>query len=203
MKKVIFSIILIAIILIPLYSFAQVKEYMLDNGLKVLLVEDHKSPIANFQLWYKVGSRHEITGKTGLSHLLEHMMFKGTPEYGSKVFSQIIQKNGGTDNAYTTKDHTVYHQTLASDRINLSIKLEADRMQNLLLDPSDVKAERNVVMEERRLRYEDNPQNALFEEVTALAFKVHPYRNPVIGWMNDIASIERDDLYSYYKKYYA
>lgn len=179
-----------------------VKEYKLDNGLKVLIIEEHKAPVATFQVWYRVGSKDEPFGKSGLSHLLEHMMFKGTPQYGSKIFSRIVQKNGGTDNAYTTKDYTVYYQLFSSDRITLSVDLEADRMQNLTIDPKETLSERSVVMEERRLRYEDDPQNSLFEEVVAASFKVHPYQRPVIGWMSDLKSIERDDLYNYYKAHY-
>ena len=191
------------LILVPGSLRADVKEYTLDNGLKVLISEDHKVPLATFQIWYRVGSRNEPGGKSGLSHLLEHMMFKGTPRYGSKEFSKIIQRNGGMDNAYTTNDHTTYFQTMASDRIELSIDLESDRMTNLIMDPKETMAERAVVMEERRLRTEDDPQNALFENTIATAIKEHPYRRPVIGWMSDIASIERDDLYAYYKKFYA
>ncbi|MDI6729550.1 MAG: pitrilysin family protein, partial [Thermodesulfovibrionales bacterium] len=119
------------------------------------------------------------------------------------VFSNIIQRNGGTDNAHTTKDYTMYHQTLSSDRIGLSVKLEADRMRNLLFDPKEVTNERNVVMEERRMRYEDDPQSSLYEEVIATAFKAHPYQWPVIGWMSDITSIERKELYRYYRSYYS
>ena len=182
---------------------ADVQEYTLRNGLKVLIVEEHKAPVATFQIWYRVGSRDEPAGKSGLSHLLEHMMFKGTALYGPSVLSKIVQKNGGTDNAYTTKDYTVYFELFASDRITLAIDLEADRMQNLLLEKQEVISERKVVMEERRLRYEDDPQNSLFEEVVAAAFKVHPYQRPVIGWMSDLQSIERDDLLHYYKTYYA
>ncbi|KJU86616.1 zinc protease [Candidatus Magnetobacterium bavaricum] len=178
-------------------------EYFLDNGLKVLMVEDHKAPIATFQIWYKVGSLNESTGKTGLSHMLEHMMFKGTKRYGSKVFSNLIQKNGGVDNAFTTRDYTMYYQTLISDRLELSIELEADRMQNLLLSEEDVKSEKQVVMEERRLRTEDNPQNLLFEQLTEKALSRHPYRNPVIGWMDDIASFTVEDLRGHYNNYYS
>jgi zinc protease len=204
MKKYVWiSIVIVLLFLLPLPVPAQVKEYRLENGLKVLIVEDHKVPLATFQIWYAVGSRNEPAFKTGISHLLEHMMFKGTPKYGSKVFSKIVQKNGGTDNAFTTKDYTMYFQTLASDRIDISIDLEADRMQNLTLDPGEFIAERDVVLEERRMRYEDDPQNALFEEVMAAAFKAHPYHHPVIGWKSDIESIARDDLYRYYKAYYA
>lgn len=196
-------VLILAFIIVPFAAHAAVKEYTLKNGLKVLIIEDHKAPLATFQIWYRVGSKDEPMGKTGISHLLEHMMFKGTPKYGSKQFSNIIQRNGGTDNAHTTKDYTMYHQTLSSDRIDLSIKLEADRMINLLLEPKEVVAERNVVMEERRMRYEDNPQSSLYEEVIATAFKAHPYQWPVIGWMSDIVSVERKDLYRYYRTYYS
>lgn len=201
MKKMVF--LLLFLVLMPFSASAEVKEFTLDNGLKVLVIEDHKAPLAVFQIWYNVGSRNEPAGKSGLSHLLEHMMFKGTPKFGSKTFSKIVQKNGGIDNAFTTKDYTMYYQTLASDRIGISIELEADRMQNLTMYPKEVKAERSVVMEERRMRYEDDPQNSLFEEVMAAAFKSHPYHWPVIGWMSDVASIERNDLYNYYKSYYS
>jgi zinc protease len=182
---------------------AEVKEYRLNNGLKVLIVEEHKAPVATFQVWYRVGSKDEPAGKSGLSHLLEHMMFKGTKRYGPSALSRLVQKNGGTDNAHTTKDHTAYFEIVPSDRIMLPVELEADRMRNLLLDSKDVLSERSVVMEERRLRYEDDPQNSLFEEVVAAAFKVHPYQRPVIGWMSEIKSIEREDLYPYYRKYYS
>ncbi|MBI5212920.1 MAG: insulinase family protein [Nitrospirae bacterium] len=198
------NIVLIIIFLfVPFVADASVKEYALENGLKVLIIEDHKAPLATFQIWYRVGSRDEPAGKTGISHLLEHMMFKGTRKYSSKEFSGIIKRNGGSDNAFTTKDYTMYFQTLSSDRIGISIELEADRMANLLLDPKEVANEKNVVMEERRMRYEDDPQNLLYEEVIAAAFKAHPYQWPVIGWMSDIESIGREDLFKHYKAYYS
>jgi zinc protease len=191
------------LLFIPVTIYASVKEYKLNNGLKVLIIEKHKVPVATFQVWYRVGSRDEPAGKSGMSHLLEHMMFKGTSKYGSQIFSRIVQKNGGEDNAYTTEDYTIYFQIFSSDRIMLSIDLEADRMQNLTLGQKETLSERSVVMEERRLENEDDPQNSLFEEVVATSFKVHPYRRPVIGWMSDINSIERDDLLNYYKAYYS
>lgn len=196
-------VILISLFLVPFLSYSETSEHILDNGLKVIVIEDHKAPLATFQIWYKVGSMNEPIGKTGISHLLEHMMFKGTAKYGSKQFSNIIQRNGGMDNAFTTKDHTVYYQNLSSDRIHLSVELEADRMLNLLLDHKEVIRERNVVMEERRMRYDDDPQNYLYEETIAAAFKAHPYRWPVIGWMSDIESIERDDLLNHYRANYS
>ncbi|MCG6552165.1 MAG: insulinase family protein [Candidatus Magnetominusculus sp. LBB02] len=180
-----------------------IKEYRLDNGLRVLISEDHKAPVASFQIWYNTGSINETKGKTGLSHFLEHMMFKGTKKYGSKVFSNLIQKNGGIDNAGTTRDYTVYYQNLASDRIDLSIEMEADRMANLLLRQEDVDSEKKVVMEERRMRIEDDPEDFLFEQVESKAFTTHPYHNPVIGWMDDISALKREDLQGYYKTYYA
>ncbi len=195
---------LLFIVLIAAHAFAlPINEYMLDNGLKVLIVEDHKAPTATFQVWYKVGSRNEKTGKTGLSHLLEHMMFKGTKNHGPKTFAQTIQRAGGTDNAFTSKDYTGYFELLASDRISLPIELEADRMQNLILTKESVLSERDVVMEERRMRYEDDPQNFVMEEVFAAAFKNHSYRWPVIGWMSDLRTLNPDDLISHYRTYYA
>ncbi len=182
---------------------AEVKEFTLENGLKVMILEDHKVPLATFQIWYRVGSRDEPSGKSGLSHLLEHMMFKGTSKHGSTQFSRIIQRNGGINNAHTSKDYTMYFQILFSGRIGISIDLEADRMSNLLMDPKETISERNVVMEERRMRYEDDPQNALFEVFSAAAFIAHPCRNPVIGWMSDLSSLQREDLRIFYRKYYA
>ena len=182
---------------------AEVKEYKLQNGMKVIVLEEHKAPVATFQVWYRVGSKDEPSGKSGISHLLEHMMFKGTPRYGPSFLSRTIQKNGGTNNAHTTKDYTAYFEIVPSDRILLPIELEADRMKNLALDSDAVLSERSVVMEERRLRYEDDPQSSLFEEVIAAAHKIHPYRRPVIGWMSEINSLEREDLYEYYRKYYS
>lgn len=184
-------------------AVAEVSEHVLPNGLKIIVTEDHTSPIAVFQIWYRVGSRDEESGLTGMSHLLEHMMFKGTERYGPGEISREVMRYGGTDNAFTTKEYTTYFQILPSDRIDLSFEIESDRMQNLILDPKETVSERNVVMEERRLRYEDDPQNALFEQVLATAFEVHPYRWPVIGWKSGLANIEREDLLRYYKKYYS
>jgi zinc protease len=188
---------------IPLLVTAGVQEFRLDNGLKILIVEDHKVPLATFQVWYRVGSMDEPAGKSGMSHLLEHMMFKGTPKYGSKVFSNLIQQKGGTDNAQTSKDYTMYFQTMSSDWIGLSIELEADRMKHLLLDRKDFVAERSVVMEERRMRYDDDPQNLLYEELVKSAFMRHPYQRPVIGWMEEIAALQAEDLAAWYRANYS
>ncbi len=181
----------------------QVFETTLDNGLKVLLLEEHKAPVVTFHIWYRVGSRNEQFGRTGLAHLLEHMMFKGTEKIGAQEFSQRVRRNGGRDNAFTSQDYTGYFVTIAADRIELPLELEPDRMANLRLDPAEVNRERSVVMEERRMRTEDDPSSALWEEVQAAAFKAHPYGNPVIGWMEDLRQLTLPDIQNFYKTYYA
>ncbi len=181
----------------------RVREHVLANGLKVLFLEDHKAPVAVFQVWYRVGSRNEELGKTGLSHLLEHLMFKGTEKRGPEEYSRIIQRNGGNENAFTDTDNTTYFATLAADRINVVVELEADRMQNLKFDDAQFSPEHQVVVEERRLRTEDNPSAALFELLAATAFTAHPYQWPIIGWMNDLTQATREDVLAYYQTYYA
>lgn len=179
-----------------------VKEYTLDNGLKILLMEEHKAPVATFQIWYRVGSRNERPGNTGMSHMLEHMMFKGTKKYGPKTFSQTVQRNGGNDNAFTSKDYTAYFETFSSDRIWLSLDMESDRMRGLLFDPKEFSSERNVVKEERRLNHEDDPETALFETMMEVAFLSHPSRIPTIGWMNDLTNMKVEDLKAHYDTFY-
>ncbi len=180
----------------------EVVEARLDNGLQVLLEEDHRSPVASVQVWYRVGSRDERVGLTGLSHYLEHMMFKGTPRHGPRVFSRLIEAVGGEDNAFTGRDATTYHVSIAADQLDLVLELEADRMEALLLDPREVDAERHVVLEERRSRSEDDPVGALAELFQAVAFVVHPYRLPVIGFMQDIERLTAADLRAWYGTYY-
>ncbi|MFA5072457.1 MAG: pitrilysin family protein [Nitrospirota bacterium] len=180
----------------------KVTEEVLPNGLKILLKEEHKTPIVTFQIWYKVGSRNERLGTTGLSHMLEHMMFKGTKKYGAKQFSRIVQRNGGNDNAFTSQDYTAYFENIAANRIKLALELESDRMKNLLLNNKEFLSERDVVKEERRMRYEDDPIRTLHEQMLAAAFNAHPYQWPVIGWMADIGNFTRDDLVRHYRTYY-
>lgn len=204
MKK--FILALLMIVTVSASAFAAgwdgVKEYTLDNGLKVLLMEEHKAPVATFQIWYRVGSRNESPGNTGMSHLLEHMMFKGTKKYGPKTFSQTVQRNGGNDNAFTSKEYTAYFETFSSDRIWLSLDMESDRMRGILLDPKEFNSERDVVKEERRLNYEDDPESALYEKMMEVAFLNHPYRIPTIGWMNDLTNMKVEDLKVHYDTYY-
>ena len=174
----------------------------LPNGLRVLLLEDHRSPIVTFQVWYRVGSRNEQRGATGIAHFLEHMMFKGTPTHGPRQFAQLIEQNGGRDNAFTTQDVTSYYVDIAADKLDLVIELEADRMHNLLLDAQEIGSEREVIIEERRTRTEDDPGGFLGEEVSSIAFKAHPYGVPIIGWVEDLKRITPEEIRAFYRTYY-
>jgi zinc protease len=179
-----------------------VTEVTLDNGLRVLIQEDARNPIVAVQVFYRVGSRNERPGATGLAHFLEHMMFKGTPTHGRGEISRLIELNGGRDNAFTTQDLTGYYVSIAADRLDLVLGIEADRMRNLLLDPAEIDSERQVVMEERRTRIDDDPDSAGYEAMSSIAYVAHPYRWPIIGWMSDIARINPAELHAFYDTYY-
>jgi zinc protease len=178
-------------------------ETTLGNGLKVLVLEEPKAPVATVQVWYKVGSRNEITNKTGLAHMLEHMMFKGTPKVSGKEFESLVSRNGGMNNAETQRDVSGYYEDFAADRVELGLTLEADRMAHLLIDEKDFQSEHKVVAEERRLRIDDQPANALGEVMRRGAFVAHPYGRPTIGWPSDIQGWTREDLARFYRTYYA
>ena len=180
----------------------QVVERTLDNGLKMLLLEDHKAPVTVVQVWYRVGSRNETPGVTGLSHMLEHMMFKGTKAHGPEEYSKIISRNGGNENAFTSDDMTTYFATLASDRAAVEVDLEADRMRGIELSKDNFEPERQVVMEERRMRTDNNPIAFLLETLNAATFLEHPYRQPTIGWAKDIEGWTLEDLQHHYDTYY-
>jgi zinc protease len=186
----------------PSRSTESVVAATLDNGLRVLLLEDRRSPIVTVQMWYRVGSRNEVRGATGLAHFLEHLMFRGTARYGPGLFARIVERNGGRHNAFTSQDVTSYYVNLAADRLDLVLELEADRMQNLVLDPAIIASERQVVIEERRTRTEDDPGGALGEEVSATAFRAHPYGQPIIGWPTDLARITPEEIRAFYRTYY-
>lgn len=187
---------------VMLSSTDSVKVYQLANGMKVLVQEDDRSSVVVSQVWYKVGASYEPEGKTGVSHVLEHMMFKGTPDYPSGQFSEIIAINGGRENAFTSKDYTAYFQRISSDRLELCLELEADRMKNLVLDEAEFKKEVEVVKEERRLRTEDKPTSLTYERFNALAFGSGSYHQPVIGWMDDLDNMTVADMRDWYKKWY-
>ena len=180
----------------------KVQETVLSNGLKVILLENHKVPEVTFQIWYRVGSRNETWGKTGLSHMLEHMMFKGTKKVKGEEFTRAVEEIGGNDNAFTSNDFTAYFENVSSDRVQVPIDLEADRMENLQLKEEDFRTERMVVLEERRMRTEDSPQAYLAEQVEAMAFQTSPYHWPTIGWYEDIERFTLEDLKTYYQIHY-
>jgi zinc protease len=182
--------------------FAGVVEAQLPNSLKVLILKESRAPLISLQVWYKVGSRNEDFGKTGISHLTEHLMFRGTARYGAKVFSREVQKAGGTDNAFTGRDYTAYFENGPKTELKRWLEMEADRMKGLSVTPEGFNTEKKVVLEERRLRTDDDPVSYLLEETRAAAFTAHPYHWPVIGWFHDIESITREDFLKYYHRYY-
>ena len=181
----------------------QVHEYPLDNGMKLLVKVDRRAPVVVSQVWYKVGSSYELDGHTGISHVLEHMMFKGTQKHGMGEFSRIIAENGGRENAFTSRDYTAYFQSLEKNRLPIAFELEADRMRNLKLDTTEFAKEVKVVMEERRLRTEDDAQALTYEQFNAVAYLNSPYRTPIIGWMNDLENLQAADLQQWYQQWYA
>jgi len=182
---------------------ATTHEFRLDNGLKVVVREDQRSPVVVAQVWYKIGSSYEQFGSTGLSHALEHMMFKGTAKVPTGEFSRLVSHLGGEDNAFTASDYTAYYQLYSNTRLPLALELEADRMVNLTLDETEFKQEIKVVMEERRQRTDDNPQGLAFERFQSLALLTTPSRNPTIGWMSDLNNMKIDDLRRWYQTWYA
>ncbi len=178
-----------------------VTKTILDNGLTVVLKEMHHAPVASFMIWYRVGSRNEIPGITGVSHWVEHMLFKGTPAFPGIELDRMISREGGHWNAFTWLDFTAYYETMPSGRIDLALRLEADRMVNVIMDETEVESERTVILAERGM-YENDPRFRLSEELTAVAFRVHPYHHEVIGDEADLHTMTRADLYHHYRRYY-
>jgi len=175
--------------------------YRLENGLQVLLNPIHSAPVVSHWVWYRVGARNEIPGKTGLSHWVEHMMFKGTKTFPKGSIFRQININGGVLNGFTSQDYTAYFETLPADRLDLALHIESDRMANSIIEAAEVEAERTVIIAERE-GSENSPNYLLYEEVTAAAFKAHPYGHPIIGWKEDLYQITRHDLWHHYKTYY-
>lgn len=182
---------------------ADTHEYQLNNGLKLIVREDHRAPTVAHMVWYRAGSMDEVNGKTGVAHVLEHMMFKGTHKVKSGEFSRLVAAVGGRENAFTSRDYTAYFQQVEKSKLENVIKLEADRMSNLNFDDAEFFKEIQVVMEERRLRTEDNPSSLLNESLMATAYMSSPYRHPVIGWMNDLQNMKPVDARDWYRSWYA
>jgi len=198
-----FSRFVILIALLGLAGCSQTHETTLPNGLRIIVKEDHRSPVVVSQLWYRIGAQDEPDGLTGISHVLEHMMFKGTQRLKPNEFSRIIAEHGGRENAFTGYDYTGYYQQLEKSRLPISFELEAERMRNLKLDDEEFRKEVKVVMEERRLRTEDRPESRTFEKFMATAYTTHAYRNPVIGWMPDLERMTAADARAWYERWYA
>ena len=187
-------------------SFSQIfnpTTFTLKNGLKIVVIENHRAPVVTHMLWYNVGAADEPPGKSGIAHFLEHLMFKGTVNRAPGEFSEIVARNGGRENAFTSHDYTGYYQIVSKDKLGLMMELEADRMMGLVLNQESINIERQVVIEERRSRVETSPRAKLNEQVMAATYSNHPYRLPVIGWKHEIETLQLDDIIGFYKKWYA
>ncbi len=197
------SIVLFNALALPALARADVREKTLSNGLKVVVKEDHRAPVVVQEVWYRAGSMDESTGVTGVAHALEHMMFKGTKRVPAGEFSKRIAAAGGRENAFTSDDYTAYFQQLQKSKLPLAMQLESDRMRNLSLDKNEFNKEIRVVMEERRMRTDDEPRALLYEKLMAVAYQEHPYRHPTIGWMDDLLGMDVGDVRNWYKEWYA
>jgi zinc protease len=182
---------------------SEISQKILSNGLEVVVIPDRRAPVVTHIVWYRIGAADEPRGKSGIAHFLEHLMFKGTEKIAPGEFSKIVARNGGQDNAFTTQDVTAYFQRVATDRLPLVMEMEADRMTNLQLLADDVANERQVVLEERRSRVDNDPNSILSEQMGATLFLSHPYRIPIIGWEHEIKGLTQTDAVSFYKRYYA
>jgi zinc protease len=182
---------------------AAVTDVTLDNGLRVIVQEDHRAPVMVSQVWYRAGSMDEFNGTTGVAHVLEHLMFRGTKTVPSGEFSKRIAAAGGRENAFTSRDHTAYFEQMQKDRLELAMQLESDRMANLVISDDLYAKEIQVVMEERRLRTDDQAQSVVYEHLMADAYQTNPYRRPIIGWMNDLQNMTAQDARDWYARWYA
>jgi zinc protease len=180
-----------------------ISHFTLENGLEAVVIEDHRAPVVVQMLWYKIGSADEQPGKSGLAHYLEHLMFKGTEKLQAGELSRTVTANGGMDNAFTSYDFTTYFQRIASERLDLVMGMEADRMQNLRIGEDDWQAERQVVLEERAQRTDSDPRALFAEERSAVQFYNHPYGRPVIGWRHEMEGLTREDALKWYDDHYA
>ncbi|MDF2140441.1 pitrilysin family protein [Paenirhodobacter sp. CAU 1674] len=186
----------------PLWA-SPVSHFTLENGLEAVVIEDHRAPVVVHMVWYKVGSADELRSKSGIAHYFEHLMFKGTDTMAAGELSKTVAANGGSDNAFTSYDYTAYYQRIAADRLELVMKMEADRMRHLKISPDDWKTERDVILEERAQRTDSDPGALFGEQKNAAQFLNHPYGTPIIGWRQEMEALTRDDALAWYPKYYA
>jgi zinc protease len=187
----------------PASAALKATQYTLKNGMEVVVIPDHRAPVVTHMLWYRVGGVDDPMGHSGLAHFFEHMMFKGTRRVPGNQLTLTVARNGGQSNAFTSHDYTAYFERIAKDRLGLMMELEADRMRNLILNDEGVKTERDVVLEERRLRIESDPSSIMGEQLQAALYMSHPYGRPVIGWSGEIARIGRAEAQAYYDRHYA
>ncbi|EPX79712.1 M16 family metallopeptidase [Salipiger mucosus] len=184
-------------------TLEEVTTFELDNGMEVVVVEDHRAPVVVHMVWYRAGAADEQPGASGVAHFLEHLLFKGTDTLEPGEFSEVVARNGGSDNAFTSFDQTAYYQRVAADRLGLMMEMEADRMVNLRLDREDILTERDVIIEERNMRVENDPSALMREQLNAALYLNHPYGTPIIGWREEMVSLDLDDAYAYYDRFYA
>ncbi|SMH46202.1 pitrilysin family protein [Maritimibacter sp. HL-12] len=188
---------------LPAQAAEQVTGFTLDNGMEVVVIEDHRAPVVVHMVWYRIGAADEPPGKSGIAHFLEHLMFKGTESRASGEFSRVVEANGGSDNAFTSYDYTAYFQRVAADRLGLMMEMEADRMRNLVLAPEAVDTEREVILEERASRIDNDPSALFREELRATQYRNHPYGIPIIGWRHEMEALSREDALAAYDRFYA
>lgn len=196
-------LVLLTALLAPPALAEQVTTFRLDNGLDVVVIEDHRAPLVVQQIWYRAGAADEMPGKSGIAHFLEHLMFKGTEKIPPNMFSALIEQQGGDDNAFTSWDYTAYYQRIAADRLEMVMEMEADRMRNLRMTEDDVTTERQVILEERAQRTDSDPGALLGEQMRAALFLNSHYGIPIIGWRHEMEGLTRDDALAWYRKYYA
>lgn len=195
---------LAACLALPVFASPKgVTEFKLDNGLQVVVIEDHRAPVVVQMLWYRAGAADEQSGVSGVAHFLEHLLFKATEKMEAGQLSRVVTENGGSDNAFTAQDYTAYYQRVAADRLGLMMEMEADRMRNLRLSEEDILTEREVILEERAQRTDSDPGALFYEQLRAASYLNHPYGIPVIGWRHEMESLSRQDALDYYRRYYA
>ncbi|MEQ5869935.1 insulinase family protein [Sagittula sp. NFXS13] len=182
---------------------APVTSFELENGMQVVVIEDHRAPVVEHMVWYRAGSADEQPGVSGVAHFLEHLLFKGTEKLDPGEFSKVVAANGGSDNAFTSFDQTAYHQRVAADRLDLMMEMESDRMVNLQLGEADILTERDVIIEERNMRVENDPRGLFREQLQAALYLNHPYGTPIIGWRHEMEALDLDAALDFYRQYYA
>lgn len=203
MRRLIASAMFCLAAALPAVAKEQVSSFTLDNGMDVVVIEDHRAPVVVHMVWYRAGAADEKPGVSGVAHFLEHLLFKGTETMEPGEFSATVARNGGSDNAFTSYDYTAYFQRVAADRLDLMMQMESDRMVNLQLGEDDILTERDVIIEERNQRVENNPGALFREQMNAAQYLNHPYGIPIIGWQNEMRQLGLEDALEYYQTYYA